>query len=133
MCLAPESVNLSDRSAAWLLTISTKMTSPSRTNLIPLALLVLGDSATNELVKAHPSITLDGCPKQCAKKIVGECGGQVVQDIVIMDVYRNNNHLKPEGIAELNESGQLLARVAADMAKCTIDASSDCSKEEPHA
>jgi uncharacterized metal-binding protein len=106
---------------------------PEQTNLIPLALLVLGDSATNELVKAHPSITLDGCPKQCAKRIVGECGGQVVQDIVIMDVYRNNNHLKPEGIAELNESGQLLARVAADMAKCTIDASNDCSEEEPYA
>jgi hypothetical protein len=39
----------------------------------------------------------------------------------VLDVYRRNKDLKPEGIAELNEAGRQLARVVADEIVETID------------
>lgn len=102
-----------------------------QTTLIPLALLVLGDEDTNQLVKTNPSITLDGCQKQCAKKMVGECGGKIASEMVILDIYKDHKELKPEGIAELNSAGQQLARVVADLADQAIR--DDNEKEVSHA
>jgi len=94
---------------------------PSDTTLVPLALLVLGDKDTNETVLTNPSITLDGCKLQCAKKMIGECGGQIARDLVVLDVYRDHRDLKPAGIAELNEAGEKLARALADEVDPIID------------
>ncbi len=94
---------------------------PAETNLIPLALLVLGDKDTSSAVQSNPSITLDGCKLQCAKKMVGECSGQIAKEFVVMDVFRDHKELKPEGIAELNEAGCQLARILADSADEVVD------------
>jgi uncharacterized metal-binding protein len=94
---------------------------PADTTLVPLALLVLGDKDTTSRVQSNPSITLDGCQKQCAKKIIGECGGIIIKDFVVLDMFREHNDLKPTGIAELNEAGQKLARVIADTIDPVID------------
>jgi uncharacterized metal-binding protein len=94
---------------------------PTDTTLIPLALLVLGDKETNDTVLSNPSITLDGCKLQCAKKMIGECGGEIARDLVVLDVYRDHRDLKPAGIAELNEAGEKLARALADTVDPIID------------
>jgi uncharacterized metal-binding protein len=94
---------------------------PDASSLIPLALLVLGDETTNELIQAQPSITVDGCKRQCAKKIVGECGGKIIKELVVMDIYRDHSELKPAGIAELNEGGKQLAKVITEMMIPLID------------
>ena len=94
---------------------------PADTTLVPLALLVLGDKDANETVLANPSITLDGCKLQCAKKMIGECGGLIARDLVVLDAYREHRDLKPAGIAELNEAGEKLARVLADEVDPIID------------
>ena len=94
---------------------------PADTNLIPLALLVLGDKETNDTVLSYPSITLDGCKLQCAKKMIGECGGEIVRDLVVLDTYRDHRDLKPAGIAELNEAGERLARALADTVDPIVD------------
>jgi uncharacterized metal-binding protein len=94
---------------------------PTDTNLIPLALLVLGDKETNDTVLSNPSITLDGCKLQCAKKMIGECGGEIARDLVVLDTYRDHRDLKPAGIAELNEAGEKLARALADTVDPIID------------
>ena len=99
------------RLAAYYITEDDR---PAEARLIPLALLVLGDKETNDTVLSNPSITLDGCKLQCAKKMIGECGGEIAQDLVVLDVYRDHRDLKPAGIAELNEAGEKLARALAD-------------------
>jgi uncharacterized metal-binding protein len=106
------------RLAAYYLTEDDR---PANTTLIPLALLVLGDKQTNDTVHSNPSITLDGCKLQCAKKMISECGGQIVRDLVVLDVYRDHRDLKPAGIAELNEAGEKLARALADTVDPIID------------
>jgi len=86
-----------------------------------LSLLVLGDEAARNAVAASPAITIDGCKLACATKMVRESGGTVAQDFAVLDVYRRNRQFKPQGIAELDEGGQKLARALAEEAAEVID------------
>ena len=106
------------RLAAYYLTEDDR---PDVTNMVPLALLVLGDKDTDEMIHANPSITMDGCKLQCAKKMIGECGGQIAKDYVVLDVYRDHRELKPSGIAELNDEGKQLAKALADTVIPLVD------------
>ncbi len=94
--------------------IVTEDLCPDSTRLVPLALVVLGDEAVREALAASPAITIDGCKLACAAKVVAESGGTVARALQVLDVYRRNKHLKPAGIAELNEAGHELASVLAE-------------------
>ena len=79
---------------------------PGATRLVALSLLVLGDEDARAAVRAHPAVTIDGCKLTCAAKMVEAERRNVAQGIAVLDVYRRNRELKPQGIAELNEAGQ---------------------------
>jgi uncharacterized metal-binding protein len=87
---------------------------PRSTQLVALSLLVLGDEEARAAVRAHPAVTIDGCKLACAAKMVQESGGHLAQGIAVLDVYRRNRELRPQGIAELNEGGQQLAHAVAE-------------------
>jgi uncharacterized metal-binding protein len=87
--------------------------SPDNTRLVALAKLVLGDPAARDLVANHPAVTIDGCKQMCAAKMVKQSGGTVAYEVAVLDVFRRHKDLKPEGVAELNEAGQKLAKVLA--------------------
>ncbi len=94
---------------------------PKQTQLVPLALLVLGDEDSNKDIAAYPAITIDGCKLACAAKMVRQSGGTVVQEFAVLDGYRRHKDLKPRGIAELNEGGQKLALVLAEEVTAVVD------------
>jgi uncharacterized metal-binding protein len=94
--------------------IVTEDLCPESSRLVPLALVVLGDKGVREALGTSPAITIDGCKLACAAKVVEESGGTVARALQVLDVYRRNRHLKPAGIAELNEAGHELARVLAE-------------------
>jgi hypothetical protein len=94
---------------------------PADSELVPLSLLVLGDEAARAAVSENPAITIDGCKLACASKMVKESGGQVAQEIDVLDVYRRHKEFKPQGIGELNEGGLLLAKALAEEIVPTID------------
>ena len=94
---------------------------PDTARLIPLSLLVLGDETARKAVADNPAITIDGCKLACATKMVQENGGTVAQDYAVLDVYRRYRQFKPQGIAELNEGGKLLARALAAEAAQVVD------------
>jgi uncharacterized metal-binding protein len=94
---------------------------PETTELVALSLLVLGDEGARAAVRAHPAVTIDGCKLGCAAKMVHESGGTVAQGISVLDVYRRNRELKPQGIAELNEGGILLAHAVAQEIAVVVD------------
>jgi len=94
---------------------------PGQTQLIPLALLVLGDEACRSIVASYPAVTIDGCKLGCAAKMVQQSGGTIAQEFAVLDVYRRYKDLKPQGIAELNEAGQKLARVLAEEVTTVVD------------
>ncbi len=86
---------------------------PRCVEVVALSLLVLGDEQTREQVQSAPVITIDGCKLACASKMVAESGGQVAYEANVLDTFRRHRHLKPKGIAELNDEGQELARQMA--------------------
>ncbi len=94
---------------------------PAQTQLVPLALLVLGDEEMRSVVAKYPAITIDGCKLACAAKMVQQSGGTVAQEIAVLDVYRRHKDLKPQGIGELNEGGQKLAHVLSEEVTSMVD------------
>lgn len=94
---------------------------PGQTQLVPLALLVLGDKESRSAVAECPAVTIDGCKLACAAKMVQQSGGTIAQEFAVLDVYRRYKDLKPQGIAELNEGGQKLARALAEEVTVVVD------------
>ena len=94
---------------------------PGQTQLVPQALLVLGDEESRSMIAECPAVTIDGCKLGCASKMVQQSGGKVVQEFAVLDVYRRYKDLKPQGIAELNEGGHKLARALAEEVAVVVD------------
>lgn len=94
---------------------------PEKTQLISLAMLVLGDETARAALAHAPAVTIDGCKLACATKMVLESGGTVAQDYAVLDVYRRYRQFKPQGISELNEGGRQLARALAEEIAAVVD------------
>lgn len=94
---------------------------PEKTQLVSLAMLVLGDESARAALAGAPAVTIDGCKLACATKMVQESGGTVAQDFAVLDVYRRYKQFKPQGIAELNEGGRQLARALAEEIAAVVD------------
>ena len=86
-----------------------------------LALLVIEDPEADQLIKTHPVITIDGCPKGCARKSVEARGVTPARTYQAINFYKAHKELKPDGIAELNEAGLKLAALAADELAQVVD------------
>ncbi len=94
---------------------------PETTAIVPLSLLVLGDEEARAAVQDAPVITIDGCKLACATLNVRQAGGTTAKEFTVLDVFRRNKALKPQGISELNEGGQALARALAEEVAQTAD------------
>ena len=103
-----------------------------QTQLIPLALLVMGDEESQKIVAECQSITIDGCKLACASKMVRQSGGQIARDFAVLEVFRRYRDFKPQGIAELNEGGENLANALAKEINAAVDELS-AKEGEPHA
>ena len=86
-----------------------------------LPLLVIKDPEAVALVTGNPVITIDGCPKDCAKKSVEALGKAVDQAFEAIKFYKEHKDLKPEGISEVNDTGRKLAAVAAEEVAKVVD------------
>ncbi len=106
------------REATYIVTEDLR---PSQTQLMPLALLVMGDEESRSIVAECPAVTIDGCKLACAAKMVQQSGGTIAQEVAVLDVYRRYKDFKPQGIAELNEGGLKLAQVLAEEVAVTVD------------
>lgn len=99
----------------------TERVRPNDTVLTCLALLVINDPETQKLISENPVIAIDGCSLDCAKKSLEANGAPLVKAYQSIDFFKKHKHLKPEGIAELNEAGQKLAALAADELAGVVD------------
>jgi uncharacterized metal-binding protein len=114
--------------------IVTEELRPETTQIVPLSLLVLGDSEALTAVRDAQVITLDGCKLACATVNVRSAGGEVAQDYAVLDFYRTHRDLKPQGIAALNEGGEALARaLAEEIAAMSDTLAGDVDGEVSHA
>jgi uncharacterized metal-binding protein len=94
---------------------------PEKTELVPLALLVVGEDETRAAMSGARAIAIDGCKLACAAKVVAESGSTVAHGLQVLDVFRRHRDLKPSGIAELDENGHKLAHVLAEEVKGLVE------------
>jgi uncharacterized metal-binding protein len=99
----------------------TERVRPDTTVLTCSALLVINDTDARKLIAENPVIAIDGCVLDCAKKSLEANGAKIVRAYQSIDFFKKHNHLKPEGIAELNEAGKRLAALAADELAGIVD------------
>ncbi len=106
------------REGAWIITEDLR---PETTQLVPLALVVLGEEEMRQTLAESPAIAIDGCKLACAANVVAGAGGKVTHALQVLDVYRRHRELKPAGIAQLNEAGQKLAKLMAEEVSNLVD------------
>lgn len=94
---------------------------PEVTALTCLPLLVIHDPTAVKLVTENPVITIDGCPRDCARKSLEAVGGKASEACQAIKFYTAHKDLKPEGLAQLNEAGLKLAKLAAAELAPTVD------------
>ena len=78
-----------------------------------LARLMIDDPDTKDMVKDNMVITIDGCAQDCARKNVEFTGKKVNKALRVIEVFKDNRDLKPEGILELGEPGFKLVHILA--------------------
>jgi len=94
---------------------------PGLTDTVCLSLLTLGDEAAQAQVCEHPTITIDGCPKACARVNVEAAGGTPAGIYRVFDVYRAHKDLKVRSVSELGESGRKMAQLLAEEIALKVD------------
>ena len=93
---------------------------PGQSDTVCLALLVTGDAEMRAKVQSHPCITVDGCPKLCARKNVELSGGKVALGIRVYDTLKRHRGgqfgsptaLSDEGWKAVEEIAEEIARTA---------------------
>ncbi len=94
---------------------------PDATDTVCLSLLTLGDADAQAEVRRQPTITIDGCPKACARVNVEAAGGKPGATFRVFDVYRAHQELKVRSVSELGESGREMARILAEEIAAKVD------------
>ena len=90
---------------------------PGQSDTVCLALLVTGDPATREKVQNQPCITVDGCPKLCAKKNVELSGGNVALGVRVYDTLKRHRGAQFGSPTNLSDEGWAAAdEIAAEIA-----------------
>ncbi len=78
-----------------------------------LARLMIDDPEAKALIHDNPVITVDGCAKDCARKNVAFTGKKVDKAFRVIEVFKENRDLKPQGILNLGEDGFKLVHILA--------------------
>ncbi len=94
---------------------------PDQTDTVCLSLLTLGDEAARSAVRDNPTLTIDGCPKACARINVEAAGGTPAGVYRVFDVYRAHKELRVRSVSELGENGRRMARILGEEIAAQVD------------
>jgi len=93
---------------------------PDKAVLVCIPPLVAGVKPYSEIVKTHPSITIDGCAERCATKIAVKNGARIRGRILIPESVQKHN-LKPNSASDIGLDGEKLAEKIAEEIVAEID------------
>jgi uncharacterized metal-binding protein len=96
---------------------------PGRADTVCLALLVAGDPETAQRVRQTACITVDGCPKLCARKNVELSGGEIAEGLRVYDLMKSHRGADFGTATALSEAGwAVVEELAALVASLPEDA-----------
>ncbi len=94
---------------------------PQQATTTCLARLVIDDPEAKALVSDNIVMTVDGCTQDCAKKCVESIGKKVDSSLRVIEAFKQNRGLKPEGILDLGEPGFKLVHSLAQRLSEEVD------------
>jgi len=94
---------------------------PGVSDTVCLSLLVMGDEKARSMVRENPTITIDGCPKDCSSKNVELAGGKEGAHLRVIDVLKEHKDLKPKSVIDIGEEGMKLARILGEEVAKKVD------------
>jgi hypothetical protein len=94
---------------------------PGKADTVCLALLTLGDEEAKQKVTSNYCISLDGCPKKCAKKNIEALGKEPEKSYRTIDFFKDNPGKKPQGIVDIGEGGRALSKSIAKVISEDVD------------
>lgn len=94
---------------------------PGQARQLCLALLTLGDEDARRLVREHPTIAIDGCPKACASVNIRLAGAEPAATLRVFDAFREHRDLKAQGVSDIGEAGHQMARLLAEEVARRVD------------
>jgi uncharacterized metal-binding protein len=95
-----------------------------------LARLTLDDDESRRLVREHPTIAIDGCPKACARVSIEQAGGTPGATFRVFDVFRAHKELRVAQVSDIGDNGRELARILAEEIAAKVDELRDEKKSE---
>jgi len=94
---------------------------PEEVTTTCLARLVIDDPEAKALVHENIVITIDGCTQDCARKSVESTGKKVNSSMRVIEAFKQNRGIKPEGILQLGEPGFKLVHDLAQRLSEEVD------------
>ncbi len=94
---------------------------PEDTATVCLSLLTMGDEESQQRVREHQSIAIDGCPKSCAQVNIEQAGAVPAAIFRVFDVFRAHKELRVRQVSDIGENGQELARILAEEVAAKVD------------
>jgi uncharacterized metal-binding protein len=106
------------REAAYVVTEELR---PGQARTLCLSLLTLGDEEAKRRVRERPTITIDGCPKTCARINIEQAGAEPAATFRVFDVFRQHKELKVRHVSDIGEAGEKMARILAEEIAQKVD------------
>jgi len=94
---------------------------PDNTVTICLPLFSIGEKGERMFSKYFPTIAVDGCEKQCAKKAIEKYSGKTARSIVVSDLLKQWGVKNRGPRRELNKEGLEAASKVAKEIATTMD------------
>jgi hypothetical protein len=94
---------------------------PADTVTICLPLFLAGGEGDRAFAKFYPTIAIDGCDKQCARRGTEMYSGKPAASIVVTELITERGLGRPEGKRHLNEAGQQAVEATAGKVAELVD------------
>jgi uncharacterized metal-binding protein len=94
---------------------------PADTVTICLPLFLAGGEGDRAFARFYPTIAIDGCDKRCAHHGTAKYSNEPAASIVITNLVKKNDLAKPDGLRQLNKSGEQAVELAAYEIAAQVD------------
>jgi hypothetical protein len=95
---------------------------PQNTVTLCLPLFLAGEEGERRFAREHPTITVDGCSKLCAKLGTEKYSGQVGASLVVSDILGNRTEGCHRSIRDVHQADEQAVWIVAERIAAEVDA-----------
>ncbi len=95
---------------------------PHHTVTLCLPLFLAGNEGERSFARTHPVVTVDGCPKQCARSGTEKHGGPVARALVVTDILGSDAVACSRSRRTRTEADEKAVAAVADRIAAEVDA-----------